>query len=136
MQAKHRVFLAYSTAAHQPAGAGGGADSLGDHHTLPALHLPLASYRFPLRGSPWRDALIDLKPDLIEAGDPYVTAWAALDAGQRLGVPVVGFYHSDLPRLMGDRFGRYVEKRLTHYVTTLYSQFDSVLAPCNAWRID
>ncbi|BBI60386.1 hypothetical protein HSBAA_16920 [Vreelandella sulfidaeris] len=47
-------------------------------------------------------------------------------------MPVVGFYHSDLPRLMGDRFGRYVEKRLARYVAELYRQFDSVLAPCNA----
>ncbi|MFJ5536042.1 glycosyltransferase [Vreelandella titanicae] len=144
LQAKHRVFSRIPQLRTSLLVPGAERDSLGDHHTLPALHLPLGQgYRFPLRGSPWRDALIDLKPDLIEAGDPYVTAWAALDAGQRLGVPVVGFYHSDLPRLMGDRFGRYVEKRLTRYVTTLYSQFDSVLAPCNAmanrlndWGVD
>ncbi|WP_447928424.1 glycosyltransferase [Vreelandella sp. EE27] len=132
LQAKHRVL--------QKAGArcsllvpGAERDSLGEHHTLPALRLPLGQgYRFPLRGAPWRDALIELAPDIIEAGDPYVTAWAALGAGQRLGVPVVGFYHSDLPRLMGDRFGRRVERRLIRYVADLYRRFDSVLAPCQA----
>lgn len=133
LQAKHRVFSRLPQLRTSLLVPGAERDSLGDHHTLPALHLPLGQgYRFPLRGAPWRDALIDLKPDLIEAGDPYVTAWAALAAGQRLGVPVVGFYHSDLPRLMGDRFGRYVEKRLSRYVAELYRQFDSVLAPCNA----
>ncbi|MGO1887615.1 MAG: glycosyltransferase, partial [Halomonas sp.] len=144
LQAKHRVFSRIPQLRTSLLVPGAERDSLGDHHTLPALHLPLGQgYRFPLRGSPWRDTLIDLKPDLIEAGDPYVTAWAALAAGQHLGVPVVGFYHSDLPRLMGDRFGRYVEKRLIRYVTELYSQFDSVLAPCNAmanrlnnWGVD
>lgn len=131
--AKHRVLSRLPQLRTSLLVPGAERDSLGDHHTLPALHLPLGQgYRFPLRGKPWRDALVALKPDLIEAGDPYVTAWAAIAAGQRLGVPVVGFYHSDLPRLMGDRFGRYVEKRLNRYVADLYSQFDSVLAPCNA----
>ncbi|MDN3556383.1 glycosyltransferase family 4 protein [Halomonas maura] len=106
-------------------------DSLGDMHALPAPRLPLGQgYRFPLRRAPWRDALVGLGPDLIEAGDPYVTAWAALEAGQALGVPVVGFYHSDLPRLMGDRFGAGVRRRLQRYVVDLYARFDSVLAPC------
>lgn len=108
-------------------------DALDDCHTLPAHRLPLGQgYRFPVRRGPWRTQLLTLSPDLIEAGDPYVTAWAALEAGQRLGVPVVGFYHSDLPRLMGDRFGGAVRRRLQRYVADLYGRFDSVLAPCRA----
>ncbi|MGQ7248222.1 glycosyltransferase [Halomonas sp. V046] len=133
LQAKHRVFAADPSLRTSLLVPGAERDSLGDHHTLPALRLPLGqSYRFPLRRRPWRDALVELSPDLIEAGDPYVTAWAALEAGQRLGVPVVGFYHSDLPRLMGDRFGGLVQRRLERYVVDLYSRFDSVLAPCQA----
>ncbi|WP_447555728.1 glycosyltransferase family 4 protein [Vreelandella sp. EE22] len=132
LQAKHRVLrkARVRTSLLVP---GAERDSLGEHHTLPALRLPLGQgYRFPLRGAPWRDALVSLSPTLIEAGDPYVTAWAALDAGQQLGVPVVGFYHSDLPHLMGDRFGRHVRNRLIRYVADLYRRFDSVLAPCHA----
>lgn len=133
LQAKHRVFSrdpALRTSLLVP---GAERDSLGDQHTLPAFRLPLGQgYRFPLRAAPWRDALIGLQPDIIEAGDPYVTAWAALEAGQKLGIPVVGFYHSDLPRLMGDRLGRHVRQRLIRYVSHLYRQFDSVLAPCQA----
>ncbi|MCO7246285.1 glycosyltransferase family 1 protein [Halomonas sp. Mc5H-6] len=131
LQAKHRVFSRYPGVRTSLLVPGAERDSLGDQHTLPAFRLPLGQgYRFPLRAAPWHDALIGLRPDLIEAGDPYVTAWAALEAGQRLGIPVVGFYHSDLPRLMGDRFGRHVSRRLIRYVTNLYRQFDSVLAPC------
>lgn len=144
LQAKHRVLSSIPLLRTSLLVPGAERDSLGNQHTLPALHLPLGQgYRFPLRSLPWRNSLIDLQPDLIEAGDPYVTAWAALAAGQRLGVPVIGFYHSDLPRLMGDRLGRYVEKRLIRYITDLYRRFDSVLAPCNAmanrlreWGID
>ncbi|WP_043528794.1 glycosyltransferase [Litchfieldella xinjiangensis] len=131
LQAKHRVLSRVPDLRASLLVPGAERDSLGDHHTLPALRLPLGQgYRFPLRSRPWRDALVALAPDIIEAGDPYVTAWAALDAGQRLGVPVVGFYHSDLPRLMGDRFGRHVRRRLERYVVNLYRRFDSVLAPC------
>lgn len=130
LQAKHRVLRRCPDIRTSLLVPGAERDSLGDVHTLPAPHLPLGQgYRFPVRSGPWRRALIDLKPDLIEAGDPYVTAWAALSAGQQLGIPVVGFYHSDLPRLMGDRFGNYVRKRLVRYVVDLYSRFDSVLAP-------
>lgn len=132
LQAKHRVLNAAGvrTSLLVP---GAERDSLGDLHTLAAPHLPLGQgYRFPLRRRAWREALIELSPDLIEAGDPYVTAWAALEAGQRLGVPVVGFYHSDLPHLMGDRFGERVRDRLIRYVVDLYRRFDSVLAPCQA----
>jgi alpha-1,6-mannosyltransferase len=132
LQAKHRVFSRTPDLRTSLLVPGAERDSLGDHHTLPALRLPLGQgYRFPLRVRPWQEALVALAPDLIEAGDPYVTAWAALNAGQQLGVPVVGFYHSDLPRLMGDRFGRRVRQRLERYVARLYSQFDSVLAPCH-----
>ncbi|WP_404377120.1 glycosyltransferase family 4 protein [Vreelandella aquamarina] len=133
LQAKHRVLSRTPNLRTSLLVPGAERDSLGDHHTLPALRLPLGQgYRFPLRRRPWRDALVDLSPTLIEAGDPYVTAWAALEAGQRLGVPVVGFYHSDLPHLMGDRFGRHVCQRLIRYVVDLYQRFDSVLAPCHA----
>lgn len=144
LRAKHQVYARLPHLRTSLLVPSAERDSLGDHHTLPALRLPLGQgYRFPLRARPWREALVALAPDIIEAGDPYVTAWAALDAGQRLGVPVVGFYHSDLPRLMGDRFGRQVRQRLERYVVYLYRRFDSVLAPCQVmadrlrdWGVD
>ena len=86
-------------------------------------------YRFPLALNRWRNKLISLSPDLIEAGDPYLPAWAALQAGQHLGIPVVGFYHSDLPRLAGKRFGHAAEGACARYVKRLYREFDAVLAP-------
>lgn len=99
-------------------------------HVLAAPRLPFGQgYRFPLQRGAWRHALVELFPDLIEAGDPYVTAWAALDAGRELGVPVVGFYHSDLPRLAGQRLGNWSRRRLNGYVHDLYRRFQCVLAP-------
>ncbi|MFN2381440.1 MAG: glycosyltransferase [Guyparkeria sp.] len=97
---------------------------------LPAWRLPAGDgYRFPLRPGPWRDALIELAPDAIEAGDPYVTAHAARDAAHRLGVPAVGFFHSDLSRLLALRFGEWVRPLSGRYLMQLYRGFDWMLAP-------
>ncbi|TDR56245.1 alpha-1,6-mannosyltransferase [Halomonas ventosae] len=133
LEAKHRVLAARPGLRTSLLVPGAERASLGGVHTLPAPRIPLGQgYRFPLRRAPWRDALMAMAPDLVEAGDPYVTAWAAAEAGQALGVPTVGFFHSDLPRLMGDRFGAGVRQRLQRYVGDLYGHFDSVLAPCTA----
>jgi len=35
------------------------------------------------------------RPDLIESGDPYQVAWKAIASARALGLPAVGFYHSD-----------------------------------------
>jgi alpha-1,6-mannosyltransferase len=86
-------------------------------------------FPFPLRVRAWRKALVRLAPDLIEAGDPFAPAWAALSAGQDLGVPVVGFYHSDLMRLVGTRLGSGAQWAAAQYVKQLYREFDLVMAP-------
>ena len=99
-------------------------------YTVPAPALPFGKgYRFPVRLAPWRNVLQDLQPDLIEVGDPYLTAWAALDARRQLDVPVIGFYHSDLPLLASNRMGNWVTPNVEAYVRKLYGNFDRVLAP-------
>ncbi|WP_166364267.1 glycosyltransferase family 4 protein [Pseudomonas akapageensis] len=99
-------------------------------YQVPAPALPFGNgYRFPLRLAPWRNVLHDLQPDLIEVGDPYLTAWAALDARRQLDVPVIGFYHSDLPLLVSNRMGNWFTPNVEAYVSKLYGNFDRVLAP-------
>jgi alpha-1,6-mannosyltransferase len=99
-------------------------------YQVPPPALPFGNgYRFPLRVSPWRNVLKDLQPDLIEVGDPYLTAWAALDARRHLDVPVIGFYHSDLPLLISNRMGNWLTSNAEAYISKLYSHFDRVLAP-------
>lgn len=99
---------------------------------VPSLPLPFShGYRLPLARRAAMRALVDLKPDIIEAGDPYRLAWAALDAGQALGVPVLGFYHSDLPRMLARHWPR-TERLASAYVRRLYRHFDLVLAPSEA----
>jgi alpha-1,6-mannosyltransferase len=86
-------------------------------------------FPFPLRLRAWHRTLVRLGPDLIEAGDPFTPAWAAVRAGQHLGVPVAAFYHSDLVRLIGTRLGPAAEWAAARYVRQLYREFDLVLAP-------
>lgn len=102
-----------------------------DHlYRVPSMALPWSNgHRFPLRTAPWRQLLEHLEPDIIEVGDPYMPAWAALAAGRSLDVPVVGFYHSDLPLLAMRRLGAWAGRVAAQYVQHLYQQFDLVLTP-------
>jgi len=86
-------------------------------------------YRIPLGMARWRYRLESLAPDLIEVGDPYQLAWAALKTGRVRDVPVVGFYHSDLIRFIGTRLGGWSASGAERYAANLYRRFDLVLAP-------
>jgi alpha-1,6-mannosyltransferase len=97
---------------------------------VPSIPIPYSKgYRLPLSVGAAARALRRLQPDLIEVGDPYQLAWSALRVRQLLNVPVVGFYHSDLPLLVGQRFGSIARMAASHYVSNLYRRFDLVLAP-------
>ena len=97
---------------------------------VPGVALPFSrGYRMALGRKSARDVLVGLRPDVIEAGDPYQLAWAALDAGAMRGVPTVAFYHSDLPLFAERLFGRAGRAAATAYARRLYRRFDLVLAP-------
>ncbi|HCW89842.1 MAG TPA: glycoside hydrolase [Marinobacter sp.] len=130
LNAKRRFIDAHSDITHDLLVPGARSRQEQTVHYVASPPLPFGQgYRFPLRRKVWRDTLLELQPDIIEAGDPYVTAWAALEAGHRLKVPVVGFYHSDVPRLMGTLFGRWATPLAEAYVRRLYRRFDRVLVP-------
>ena len=100
------------------------------HLRVPGLALPgFHGYRMPFSVSAIVRRLGALRPDLIEVGDAGHCAWAALRARDRLGVPAVAFYHSDLPRLLQNRFGEGAAGISARYLARLYARFDMVLAP-------
>jgi len=130
LEAKHSWLGRHTTHRHSLVVPGARLSADGDVYHLPAPLLPFGhGYRFPLRRSPWAACLAGLRPDLIEAGDPYVPAWAALEAGRILGIPVIGFYHSDITRLIATRAGAWTAAAARRYVHRLYRHFDLVLAP-------
>ena len=87
------------------------------------------NYRLPLNPRRWTELLETLEPSLIEAGDAFHPAWCASHVARKRGVPVVAFFHSNLPRIMGRRAGGFSEQMIGRYVRWLYERFDVVFAP-------
>jgi alpha-1,6-mannosyltransferase len=98
--------------------------------TIPGMPLPGShGYRLPRSMYQARRIVERLRPDLIECSDPYQCAWSGLHASRKLGVPAIAFYHSDLPTLVGQRFGAVAQRIAMRYVARLYQKFDVVLTP-------
>ncbi len=96
----------------------------------PRRRLPFGDgYRWCSSVRRWSDRLVQFRPDLIEVGDPYGPGHAALDAGERLGVPVVGFCHSDPAALAKLHLGEWAEPTVRRRWARLYRRFDQVVAP-------
>lgn len=99
-------------------------------------------YRLMLYPNRVRDFLDEIRPDVIEAGDPYHVAWTCLQAGEALRVPVFGFYHSHFPeaylRTVLKYCGPWVRDAVftwaEDYITELYSRFHRTLVPSEALR--
>src|SRR5215469_8253877 len=88
------------------------------------------NYRLPLNPRRWMRLLEALEPTLIEAGDVFHPAWCGWHVAQRRGIPLAGFYHSNLPQLAGRRLcGALTEPLLRRYVRLLYERCDVVFAP-------
>jgi alpha-1,6-mannosyltransferase len=93
------------------------------------------SYRMLLDKRRIMEAVRREKPDLIEIGDPYRTAWIGLEAGQQLGIPVVAFYHSDFPRALdrtivrfsGKLIARGLSSPIRRYIRRLYNRMDATI---------
>lgn len=97
---------------------------------IPAAGLPgFHGFRMPLSVAGPARVLAAVRPDLVEAGDAGHCAWAALRMCKRYDIPAVAFYHSDLPRLVQPRLGRWIARGTCRYLANLYRQFDLVLAP-------
>lgn len=98
--------------------------------TLPGTRVPgTFNYRLPLTPRRWSRMLGALEPDLIEAGDAFHPAWCAVQVAHRRNIPVVAFYHSNLPQLVGRRVGAHIGYGAGRYARWLYSRFDAVYAP-------
>jgi alpha-1,6-mannosyltransferase len=130
LRAKHDFLQTTAHWRHTLVVPGTADDASNTVAVVPGVPVPFsAGYRAPLRCGPAERALRALSPDLIEAGDPYRLAWSALHAGARLQVPVVAFYHSDLPAFFRRLAGPAAEQAAAAYVRHLYPRFDTVFAP-------
>jgi len=103
----------------------------GEVSTLSGFPVPgTFNYRLPLNPRRWSRLLSALAPNLIEAGDTFQPAWAACQVARERGIPIAAFYHSNLPQILGRRFGGgLTERTLCRYLRWLYQRFDVVFAP-------
>jgi alpha-1,6-mannosyltransferase len=99
-------------------------------YTVAATKLPFGDgYRMPASPNKWATVLELLDPDIIEAGDVFVPGHAAMEAGQTLGVPVVGVCHTDAPTLAALHLGDWAEQPMLNFWAQSYQRFDHVVAP-------
>ncbi|MGH6911601.1 MAG: glycosyltransferase [Phenylobacterium sp.] len=110
-----------------------GARTRAENHglvTVAAARLPFGDgYRMPASLTKWETVLETLAPDIIEAGDVFVPGHAALEAGEALGVPVVGFCHTDAAALAALHLGDWAEQPTFNFWAQAYQRFDHVVAP-------
>jgi alpha-1,6-mannosyltransferase len=102
----------------------------GDTSTIRGPVVPgTFNYRLPVNFRRWTQLLDALQPDVIEAGDAFHPAWAALRVAAARGIPAVAFCHSHLPGLVGMRCGASIGRLTERYLRGLYARFDLVFAP-------
>jgi alpha-1,6-mannosyltransferase len=132
LSAKHAWLSAHTSWEHTIVVPGErGAIERGGVCTLPGCPVPgTFNYRLPLNPRRWVRLLEALEPTLIEAGDAFHPAWCAWRVAQRRGIALAAFYHSNLPQIIGRRFGRALaEPAMQRYLRWLYERFDVVFAP-------
>ncbi len=132
LSAKHAWLSAHTSWEHTIVVPGEhGAIERGGICTLPGCPVPgTFNYRLPLNPRRWTQLLERLEPTLIEAGDAFHPAWCAWRVAQRRGIALAAFYHSNLPQIIGQRFGRALsEPAMQRYLRFLYERFDVVFAP-------
>jgi phosphatidylinositol alpha 1,6-mannosyltransferase len=68
-------------------------------HRLPALALPgYNSFRVAVGGSArLRRLLAEIEPDVVHLAAPFVLGWRAIVAADRLGLPTVAVYQTEVP---------------------------------------
>lgn len=119
-QVRHTLVVPGDRHGHDGAGA----------MSIYAAPLPFGDgYRWPLGKTAWMKRLMRTRPSIIEAGDPYTPGLAALKAGEALGVPVVGFCHTDLGALAALHIGEWAEKPVRKHWGEIYRRFDRAVAP-------
>ena len=124
--ARSRPHIRHTLVVPGPRHAYDGAGRL----SIYAAPLPFGDgYRWPVGKTAWMKRLMRQRPTLIEAGDPYTPGLAALKAGELMGVPVIGFCHTDLGALAALHIGEWAEKPVRRHWGEIYRRFDRAVAP-------
>ena len=91
-------------------------------------------YRLMLSRSKVMSVVGQERPDIIEVGSPFLSAWLARAAAHRFDVPLVAYFHSNAARLLAPRGARSsLLRRALHdatwsYLRVLHSRFAVTIA--------
>ena len=100
-------------------------------HRLPAVALPgYQSFRVAPGGSNrLRRLLTDIDPDVVHLASPFVLGWRAILAADRLGLPTVAVYQTEVPGYAA-RYGvRAAESLLWKRIVDIHDRASITLAP-------
>lgn len=94
-----------------------------------------SSYRLLCSPRRIRQIIFIEKPDLIEVGDPYHTAWISRRIARQFDIPIIAYYHSDYPRAFGrtlekyygKTIGKITESLITRYLSRLYNHMSATV---------
>ncbi|TPX03094.1 glycosyltransferase, partial [Schumannella luteola] len=95
--------------------------------------VPLPGYpqvRLAVASTSRLEALLrDFAPDVVHLASPFLLGWQAVNAAQRLGIPTVAVYQTDIPGYAA-RYGiASAEAELGRHVTRLHARATLTLAP-------
>ena len=82
------------------------------------------------------------RPDLIELGSAYLAPWIARRAARRSGIPLVWFYHGNLPRILAPALGaapapgRWLAAAAARYVAAIGRRVERTLVATDFVRAD
>ena len=82
------------------------------------------------------------RPDLIELGSAYLAPWIARGAARRAGIPLVWFYHGNLPRIIAPALGaapapgRWLAAAAARYVAAIGRRVERTLVATDFVRAD
>lgn len=137
-----RAWLARSTTwRHTVVGPGASGPGM-----VPVNGMPLPAsggYRLPLALEKNAQLIQRMSPDVIEIGDVFTLSWSALRASRRMGIPVVGFCHSNVASIGARLGGAPLAALACRHARKVYNECDLVLAPSQdmvsklqSWGVD
>lgn len=93
------------------------------------------SYRMLLNRQRILEIVSQERPDILEVGDPYRSAWIGLEASRQFDIPIVAFYHSDFPRALARTIHRFIgsaleaflARRINAYILDLYNRMNATV---------
>jgi phosphatidylinositol alpha 1,6-mannosyltransferase len=105
---------------------------------VPSVGLPLyPGFRVGLPGRAVREAIENHHADLVHLAGPFVLGAGGCSAAQRLGIPIVAVYATDLPAYARSyHTGRIGQSIAWRRLRAIHNAADRTLAPCTATAAD